>query len=262
MERINLNFAYLVGESFGRLTTKNEFSIEDLKQAEVALWYLYRQEMYDIKPAEERIIELYKLIQIHIEKYKDCKESHKIDDADAETIKTKAEECKISITSCFSAQPTNGYLILMYNPQDMFPKNLIDKIPGVEQDVSVFGKAFACEMPASCCILLFTIFKVALEEFGAHLEKSQEDNKNQKHKKQESENQESQDDEIKEIKIKVTKEVIYKYRNKLMHREINLKNMEEVIKIFNAVNNALYLILKDMPMVKNSTVNDTNNCEK
>jgi len=155
----------------------------------------------------------------------------------------------------------------------MFPENVIEKIPEIEQDVSEFGKAFACEMAASCGMLLCRIFEVTLKKFGSHLKSKPnhiQKHKRQENKKQESEKQENQDDIIKEIKIKAINDVMQKlendkkyeklynylliirdeYRNKLMHGEINLKSMEEVIKIFHAVYNVLFLILQDMSKPK------------
>ncbi len=201
-----------------------------------------------------------------------------------------------------SLTPEGDYKInLLDKPKDMFPKNLITLIPEVEQDILEFEEAFTLrKFPNSCGMLLCRIFEVTLKEFGSHLEskpnhiqknKKQEDKKYEKYKKEiqelesrESENQENQDDEIKEIKIKAINDVMQKlknyndeesmklygylliirneYRNKLMHGEMVFKNMDEVKEIFHAVYNVLFLILKDIPMVKNSTVNDTNNCEK
>lgn len=117
------------------------------------------------------MIELNVLLEEFIRKHiiSDC--IVKINDEYVKRIKTKAEESKISITSSLSAQPAYairtkyGYdtYALMYTPQDIFPNNLIEQIPGVKQDVLEFGKAFACEIPTSCGMLLCRIFEVTLK---------------------------------------------------------------------------------------------------
>ncbi len=88
MEGINLNYVLQVGEDLGRLITKDEFSVEDLAQVEMSLWILYKQKMYDIRPAFEKIRELYELLQEHTKK--DFTESQKIDNPDAKIIKNAA----------------------------------------------------------------------------------------------------------------------------------------------------------------------------